>query len=552
MYFPKLIVHAAAVWDKGWLRYDPVGGYGGALSSICLQAVPTVPIPAVLNSTVGELQRGLEGLLALTALPPVRVAVECISSCTTSGELILTSGGKAGWDSVTTADEGHTLRTTSCSADGSLTCTLLSSASDRGLLYGAFALLRRLQTNQSISALNVTDAPQSSLRVWNLWDNYDGSIERGYAGRSIFQWEDLPATVSPRLADYARLLASAGINQVAMLNVNACAGGNDQLLSAAILRGKLALVAGIFAKWGLGFFITACFASPIHVGGLKTADPEEQSVQEWWRATSALVKSAIPSFQGYLMKADSEGNPGPATYHRNQSQGANMLARALAPVGGTMLWRAFEYGGKGDRATLAAETFVPYDGEFDENVVLQVKNGPLDFQAREPGQALFGAMTKTRVLMEVQATQEYLGQTRALAQLASQWEYYLRFPVANPVVNAADGAITTVADVVTSESIGAGMAAVSNFGNDSAWAGTMAMANAFSFGRQAWAPRTARAEDVLGEWVAMTWGLDPAVNREVLAMSKVSWEVFENYTSPLGVGFCEGGDHFSPVRETAS
>ena len=529
-----------------------VAEHAGSLASICVQQQvqqqqqqaprTTTDLSAVLNNTVAELSRGLMGLFALAAPPPVRVAADCLAA-SGGGEVVLASAGAA---ADSRASEGFSLASVGCGGSSG-NCTLVRSSSDAGVLYGMFALLRRLQTGQGAAVGEaLREAPACRLRLWDLWDNTDESIERGYAGKSVFNWSDLgKGIVSARYSDYARLLASVGLNGAAFLNVNACGHGNDALLGDAALA-KLAVVARIFAGWGVQFYLTPCFASPIKVGGLATADPNDAAVRAWWATTALTLRARIPTFRGLLIKADSEGDPGPATYGRNQSEGANMLAAALAPVGGTVLWRAFEYGGAGDRATLAYKTFLPYDGEFLDNVVLQVKNGPLDFQAREAVSTLFGAgLTSAsgaplRLLLELQSTQEYLGQGRALAQLATQWEYYLGFPLASPYGGA-------LRDVVAGAG-GAGMAAVSNFGADADWAGGgagMAMANAYAFGRLAWDPALAAAA-VLGEWVPMTWGLDGAVREEVLDMSLSSWRVFENYTSPLGVGWCEGGDHFSP------
>ena len=547
-----------AAWDDGWLRYAPLANlqraqYASNFSAICVtqQQQQQQPLSLVLNNTAAELSRGLKGLLALALPPPVRLAADCAAS-SAGGEIILTSAGRAA-DSK--ASEGYTAKSASCGGSSSSSaCTCISAASDTGVLYGAFALLRRLQTVAATaepmapaSAMpDVTEAPASALRLWDLWDNLDGSVERGYAGRSIFDWSALPAIVSPRYSDYARLLASTGVNGAAFVNVNACKDGNSKLLGSDSLA-KLAVVARIFAGWGVSCYLTPCFASPMDVGGLKTADPLDASVQAWWRATAATLRAIIPSFRGWLIKADSEGEPGPSTYHRNQSQGANMLATALAPVNGTLLWRAFEYGGGGDRATRAYDTFAPYDGEFLDNVVLQIKNGPLDFQVREPASALFGAGLRAasgeplRLLLELQATQEYLGQAKALALLAPQWEYYLGFPLGFDAKTGAGGALR---DVVTDVATGAGMAAVSNFGSDPSWAGITPMANAYAFGRMAWDPHALPAAAVLHEWVAQTWGgADATVLHEIADMGQQSWRVFENYTSPLGVGFCEGSDH---------
>jgi alpha-glucuronidase len=356
-------------WDQAWLQYSPIEGSTAKLTFVCKDDCQD---NSITNAAVAELRRGIAGLMG-TNLTSVPVYDSCSSPPGSGNGVALRCTGIATEHArPSQADEGFRLSTSSC---GSLICVSISPASSTGsasaLLYGAFSLLRTVARNQSIAHLDIVDTPKTELRMWDLWDNYRGSIERGYFGPSVFEWGDLPGVVSPRYQDYARLLASVGINRIAFLNVNACGDGNDQLLNATVLA-ELQPVAAIFAAYAVRLFITPCYASPIKVGGLKTADPLNAGVIAWWKNTVAKIHTSIPSFEGFLIKADSEGDPGPRTYGRNQSQGANMLGDALEQINGTVIWRAFEYGGNGDRATNALATFAAYDGEFHQNVILQV------------------------------------------------------------------------------------------------------------------------------------------------------------------------------------
>ena len=291
----------------------------------------------------------------------------------------------------------------------------ISSLTDAGVLYGVFHFLRHLQTGQPLDAIDAASGPRIGLRMLDHWDNLDGSIERGYAGRSLWRWDELPDTVSPRMRDYARANASIGINAVALNNVNASA----QILTPAYLR-KVAALADVFRPWGIRVFLSARWSAPIELGGAATADPRDAAVAAWWRAKVDEIYALIPDFGGFLVKANSEGQPGPQDYGRTHADGANMLADALAPHKGVVIWRAFVYKADvaEDRAKQAYAELVPLDGTFRPNVKLQVKNGPIDFQPREPFHPLFGAMPRTQMMLELQITQEYLGQGTHLAYLA--------------------------------------------------------------------------------------------------------------------------------------
>ena len=292
----------------------------------------------------------------------------------------------------------------------------VTAVSGRGLLYGAYNLLRKQACGDTV-VRDTVDIPAYSLRLLNHWDNLDGTIERGYAGKSIWKWNELPATVSPRYREYARANASVGINGVVLNNVNA----SSEILSEPYLQ-KVAAIADVLRDYGIKVYLSANFAAPIQLSGLATADPLEADVIQWWNEKADEIYRLIPDFGGFLVKANSEGQPGPCDFGRTHAQGANMLARALKPHGGLVMWRSFVYSpADADRAKQAYIEFQPLDGEFDDNVIVQIKNGPVDFQPREPYSPLFGAMPETRQMAELQVTQEYLGHSNHLAYLAPMW-----------------------------------------------------------------------------------------------------------------------------------
>ena len=307
--------------------------------------------------------------------------------------------------------EGYLIKTVKTNGE---VVTVVAGQTNVGTLYGTFCLLRLMQTHQSIDSLNVASKPDVQLRMLNHWDNLKGSIERGYAGKSLWQWQDLPDKVDPRYEDYARANASLGINGTVLNNVNA----SPEFLSHTTLV-KAAKLADVFRPYGIKLYLSANFAAPMVLDKLKTADPLDPAVQLWWKQKADEIYRLIPDFGGLLVKADSEGQPGPQNYGRTHAQGANMLAKALAPHGGVVFWRAFVYKGSvdPDRIKRAYKVFVPLDGKFDSNVIVQSKNGPLDFQPREPFSPLFGAMPKTTLGAELQITREYLGHSMTLVYL---------------------------------------------------------------------------------------------------------------------------------------
>jgi alpha-glucuronidase len=417
--------------------------------------------------------------------------------------------------------------------------------------------------------------PAHALRMLDHWDNVDvhpvmGQVERGYSGASIFYADGRVREDLSRVEQYARLLAASGVNRVAINNVNVHAR------EARLLTDDLpdvARIAAAFRPWGIRVHLSVSFASPVLLGGLASADPLDEGVQAWWADAVAHVYEVVPDFGGFVVKADSEGQPGPFAYGRDHADGANLLARALAPFGGTVHWRAFVYDHtqdwrdrSTDRARAAYDHFAPLDGRFDDNVVVQVKHGPMDFQTREPVSPVLAAMPRTRLAVELQVTQEYTGQQRHACYLGPWWSEILGFRPWGPV-GADDASAPTVSDVVAgagpdaSPSVvaarGGGIAAVSNVGDDPFWTGhPLAQANLYAFGRLAWDP-TLDAADVLDEWVSLTFASDtdetgrrvaePRVADAMHAILDDSWRTYEAYTAPLGVGFMVNpGHHYGP------
>lgn len=400
--------------------------------------------------------------------------------------------------------------------------TVLRSMSETGLLYAAYHLLRLQACGEDCSRLDIKEKPVNDIRILNHWDNPDGTIERGYAGRSLWKWDELPAKVSPRYAEYARANASIGINGTVLNNVNA----SPEALSSDNLK-KVKTLADIFRPYGIKVYLSVNFATPIKLGGLATADPLNSDVAEWWKQKVHEIYSMIPDFGGFLVKANSEGQPGPCDYHRTHAEGANMLASALKPYGGIVMWRAFVYSpSDADRAKQAYLEFKPLDGKFLDNVIVQVKNGPIDFQPREPYSPLFGAMPHTQLMVEFQVTQEYLGHSNHLAYLAPMWkEFYSYYSPSN--MKAAAG--------------------VTNIGDDTNWCGNdLAQSNWYGFGRLAWNPALS-SEEIAREWLAQTFTADSRFVRPMTEVMMQSREAVVDYMMPLGLHHIFAwGHHYGP------
>lgn len=428
---------------------------------------------------------------------------------------------------------------------------LLESGGEKGMLYGVFALLRQLQlSGSSFDDLcwQQETAPSNPLRMLNHWDNMDGSIERGYSGQSFF-FEQEDVVVNQRTRDYARLTASVGINAVVINNVNVV-GAASWLISDRYY-GKLRRMQEIFAAYGIDLYLSINFAAPMELGGLTLSDPCDPEVQRWWKEKAAEIWQALPGFGGFLVKADSEGRPGPFTYGRTHADGANMLADAVAPFGGIIIWRCFVYNcrqdwrdTKTDRAKAAYDNFMPLDGKFRDNVILQIKNGPMDFQVREPVAPLFGGLRRTNMMIEFQIAQEYTGQQRHVCYLMPWFRQVLEQDMYAP------GVPSRVADLVSGRSYGnrcCGMAAVANTGNDPNWTGhDLAAANWYGFGRLAY-DTTLSPEQLAREWVQLTFGADERVVDTLTSILMDSWPAYENYTSPLGIGWMVSpNNHYGP------
>ncbi len=522
--------HAEDGYDL-WLRYRVVESPWRERYRRAAQQLIAADQPAR-----AELERGISGLLDMT--------IESASRVTRDGAVILgtpqASAVVAGLqlDLAGLGKEGFVLRTVSI---GGHRAIVVAAAGDAGVLYGTFELLRLMQTRQPLERLDVRSVPRIQLRLLNHWDNLDGTVERGYAGASIWDWQKLPQDLSPRYTDYARACASIGINGTLLTNVNA-----DALSLTPAYLEKAAALAGVLRPYGIKVYLAPKFTAPMELDRLESADPEDPAVRRWWHDKVEEIYRYIPDFGGFVVKANSEGQPGPQDYHRTHADGANLFAEALAPHGGVVIWRAFVYSNHAgaDRAKQAFEEFAPLDGLFRDNVLVQVKNGPIDFQPREPAHPLFGAMPKTPLMLEVQITKEYLGFATHLAYLGPLYEETLRFDT------FARGPHSTVAQVIDGSLQGharSGMAGVSNVGADRNWTGsTFDQANWYAFGRLAWDPGRG-SRGIAEEWARMTFSNDPHFVTRVVAMMMGSREAVVNYMTPLGLAhLMAAGNHYGP------
>lgn len=418
---------------------------------------------------------------------------------------------------------------------------VITAKTDIGVLYGTFNFLKRLQTHQSIENLNISDSPKIDLRILNHWDNLDRTVERGYAGFSLWNWHQLPEYKDARYEDYARANASIGINGTVLTNVNS----NALVLTPQYLE-KVKALADIFRPYGLKVYLTARFSAPIEIGGLTTADPLDANVKAWWKNKVKEIYTYIPDFGGFLVKANSEGQPGPQNYGRNHVDGANMMAEALAPFNGVVMWRAFVYSEHDttDRAKQAYSEFVPHDGEFKDNVIIQVKNGPIDFQPREPFHPMFGAMPNTNLMIEFQITQEYMGGATHLVYQPKLFEEVFE---SDTYQKGKGSTVAKVIDGSLDNKKITGVAGVSNIGTDRNWTGHhFLQANWYGFGRLAWNPYL-NSEDIAKEWVRMTFtNKEESVNKltDIMIASR---EAVVNYMTPLGLHHIMAtGHHYGP------
>lgn len=534
-----IILNVSVLAEDGyrlWMRYDPLPNAAAYRAKIKLVTVEGNS--AVSAAIRKELEEGLNGLLGTK----VQFSTE---AATNTSLLVGTPNSSKAVRGLMDAElarlgpEGFIIRSTRVSGKDLI---VIASAGEAGAMYGAFHFLRLLQTGRSISSLNIVQKPDVKLRLLDHWDNLDRSVERGYAGRSLWNWEELPNTVDPRYRDYARANASIGINGVTLNNVNA----NSKFLTEEYLR-KVAAIADVFRPFGIKVYLSARFSSPMELDGLPTADPLDPAVRQWWKKKADEIYKIIPDFGGFLVKANSEGQPGPRTYGRDHVDGANMMAEALAPHKGVVIWRAFVYDMKPgyDRAGAAYENLKPFDGKFAPNALLQVKNGPIDFQPREPIHPLFGAMPKTNMVPELQITQEYLGFSNHLVFLAQMWREVL------DTDTFAKGKGSTVARLTDGTTFGSkltGIAAVANTGTDRNWTGhDMLQANWYAYGRLAW-DLDAPSAQIADEWIKMTLTREPQAVAKLTKILLGSHDALVDYMTPLGLHHqMWGGHHYGPA-----
>jgi alpha-glucuronidase len=525
----------AQIADQAWLRYT--GGHNSAISAQ-VRALGDDPLE---QSAVKELKRGIAAMIgAQPVLDSGETVVGTLDEVRKAFPSVPAPRHLAphGFWLGRTVWHGHPL-------------VLVAGSNPHGALFGAFDLLRRIATDESLAHLNVIDAPAMPIRWVDEWDNFNGTIERGYAGRSIFFENNKVREDLSAVSEYARLLASVGINGCNINNVN---GAAPFLVADNIPQ--LARIADAMRPWGVRMALSVDIASPQKIGGLKTFDPFDPDVKEWWETKVGEIYALIPDFAGFTVKADSEGQPGPTSYGRSPADAANLLAAALAPHGGVVLYRAFVYNNhldyndlKADRARAAYDIFHPLDGHFLPNVVVQVKYGPIDFQAEEPVSPLFAGLEKTSSAMEVQITQEYTGQQRHLVYLAPLWKEKLDFDL------RAQNRSTPVKSIIEGKAFNqplGGMIGVSCVGRDG-WLGSpLAMANLYAFGRLAWDPNLT-PQQIAAEWTKQTISTRPDVVATVGKMLMQSWPTYVDYTGFLGSQTLTDitGSHYGPNIEAS-
>lgn len=532
------LLHAENGYDL-WLRYQKVDNSQLLNSYSKTLAKLNFPVnSATLTEAKNELQQGLDGLLD-TNLPETDGIPKGTLLVGTPASSKVLSGIHAITNEISgLGDEGFLIKT--LKVDG-IPCTVIAARKDMGVMYGVFHFLRLLQTQSDIKELNITQVPKLQRRMLNHWDNLNGTIERGYAGYTLWDWQRLPGYIDPRYRDYARANASIGINGTVLNNVNA----NARSLTTEYLI-KAAALADVFRPYGIRVYLTARFSAPKELRALNTADPLDPEVRQWWKDKVKEIYKYIPDFGGFLVKANSEGQPGPQDYKRTHADGANMMAEALEPYGGIVMWRAFVYENSRnvDRAGNGYEEFKPLDGKFNKNVFVQPKNGPIDFQPREPFHPLFGAMPQTPLMLEFQITQEYLGYATNLAYLGPLFEECL------DADTYTKGKGTTVANVLEdyNRSHGiSGIAGVANIGTDINWCGHLfGQSNWYAFGRMAWNPELS-SEEVADEWLRMTFNNNTSFVNPIKEMMQQSRETVVNYRNPLGLNHIMNfATHYGP------
>lgn len=522
-----------------WLKYDLISNPQKLQSyQQAIRGWMIVGDSSILTAAKKELQTGLEGLLG-SSVPFSDELKNGLVIAGTYKDTPLLANVNLGNKLKNLGQEGFVIFGTTIDDKKVI---LITANADAGVLYGVFHFLRLLQTQQNLEQLDIVSSPKIRLRLLNHWDNLDRTAERGYAGFSLWDWHKLPDYIYSHYRDYARANASIGINGTVLNNVNA----NAQILTPLYLE-KVAALAEVFRPYGIKVYLSIRFSAPIDIGGLKVSDPLDAQVRQWWKAKAEEIYALIPDFGGFLVKANSEGQPGPQNYGRTHADGANMLADALKPFGGVVMWRAFVYDNniKEDRAKQAYNEFKPLDGAFRENVLVQVKNGPIDFQPREPFHPLFGATPKTSLMMEFQITQEYLGFSTHLVYLGTLFKEVLD---ADTHARGAGSTVAKIVDGSLDNHTISGIAGVANTGTDRNWTGHLfAQANWYAFGRLAW-DHQLTAETIAEEWIRMTLSNDPTVIQPVKKMMMASRENTVNYMTPLGLHHIMGwGHHYGPA-----
>ncbi|HEU5291126.1 MAG TPA: alpha-glucuronidase family glycosyl hydrolase [Cyclobacteriaceae bacterium] len=535
--FLLLFILQTALAENGyrlWLRYDLIENT--QTRNEYLQQIKSILVDGnspTLTIAKKELIDGLNGLLGTRISASNNPGDNALLLCGT----VNSSAIKAlnlGTDISDINREGFIIKSLSINKKKVIA---IVGKEDIGVLYGAFHFLQLLQSNKSITNLAVTSSPKIKLRVLNHWDNLDRTVERGYAGFSLWDWQKLPEYIDQRYIDYARANASIGINGTVLTNVNA----NALVLSPNYLK-KVTALANVFRPYGIKVYLTARFSAPIELDKLPTADPLDPTVQQWWRDKTKEIYSLIPDFGGFVVKANSEGQPGPQNYGRSHKDGANMLADAVQPYNGVVMWRAFVYDDKvpDDRARQAYNEFKPLDGTFRKNVLIQVKNGAIDFQPREPFHPLFGAMPQTPLMMEFQLTQEYLGFSTHLVYLAPLFKETLD---SDTYSKGKGSTVAKVIDGSLDQHEFSGIAGVANIGTDMNWCGhPFAQSNWFAFGRLAWNPELT-SEQIADDWIRLTFSNKKEVVEPVKSMMLASREITVNYMTPLGLHHIMGWSH---------
>ena len=535
----------ASAQTDAWLRYTALSPQQSKLYQKSPGNIRVVGESPVVANAAQELSRGLEKMLG-KKLSPASPGENAFVLGTVKDLEIFSPTLHASSD---LAPDAYWLKTSRTHGSSSL---FIAGSTDRGVLYGVFAFLSKIARGESVDSLDEVQQPYAPIRWVNQWDNLDGRIERGYGGPSIFFVDGKVRDDLTPAGQYARLLASIGINGCTINNVNAAPGVLENSFIVQVRH-----IADVFRPWGVQLSLSVDLGSPKSVGGLDTFDPLDPKVAAWWKDKVDEIYRQIPDFGGFVVKADSEGRLGPSSYGRSHADAANAIARALKPHGGVVFYRAFVYNHhlnwhdlKNDRAKAAFDNFHQLDGAFDDNAIIQIKNGPIDFQVREPASPLFAGLRHTNESIELQITQEYTGQQKHLCFLVPMWKEVLDFDM------RVDGSATPVKDIVSGHSFHrpvGGFSGVANVGMDDTWLGSpLAMANLYGFGRLAWNPNL-EAERIVDEWTRLTFGNDPVVVKTIDDLQMKSWRVYEKYTGPLGAGTLTNitGNHYDPAPESS-